>query len=83
MEGDYHVAEHRGIIPRTVEILFDDIAKLETQEWKFEIECSFQEIYCDEIRDLLEPANSMKQLNKASSYEPTVVKVTEATEVYL
>lgn len=30
MEGDYHRSEHRGIIPRTVETVFENIGQLET-----------------------------------------------------
>ena len=50
--------------------------------WVYEIEASFQEIYWEQIRDLLVPENSMKQLNKASEYIPTVVIVKNAEDVY-
>ena len=36
----------------------------------------------EQIRDLLDLENSMTQLNKASSYEPTMITVTAASEVY-
>ena len=75
MEGDYKAEKHFGIIPRTVNTIFESIAQLETQKWNFSVKCCFQEIYLDQVRDLLDPKNSMTQLNKASSYEPTLVTV--------
>lgn len=43
---------------------------------------SFQEIYLDSVRDLLNSANVMKQNNQSSKYEPTVVEVRDADKVF-
>lgn len=50
--------------------------------WIYEILSSFQEIYWEQIRDLIVPENSMKQLNKAWDYEPTIITVKNAENVY-
>ncbi|CAI2364535.1 unnamed protein product [Moneuplotes crassus] len=82
MEGEYHERQLYGIIPRTVVHIFDLLSQREKDQWRFEIQCCFQEIYMNQIRDLLDPENCMTQMNKASSYEPTLVKVysTESEE---
>ena len=75
MEGNMSDDKDRGIIPRAVESLFTIIETNKRHGWIYEIESSFQEIYMEQIRDLLVPENSMKQLNKASDYEPTIIIV--------
>jgi len=82
MEGNYQIKKERGIIPRAVESLFMNIEKNKGEGWNYEIEASFQEIYLDQIRDLLSTENWMKQMNKASDYQPTKVTVEQATDVY-
>jgi predicted Ser/Thr protein kinase len=67
MEGNINNHTDRGIIPRAIEALFENITKMELQGWEFNIKASFQEIYCDEIRDLLNSENSMKQLKTVLS----------------
>lgn len=57
MEGNYENKTERGIIPRTVEALFNNIEKSEAEGWDFEISASFQEIYLEQIRDLLSTEN--------------------------
>ncbi|CAI2362751.1 unnamed protein product [Moneuplotes crassus] len=84
MEGDIESEEDRGIIPRAIEALFENITKMEELGWEFKIKVSFQEIYLDEVRDLLLTGNSMKQINKAMKYEPTIVEVDKIeTVLYL
>lgn len=75
MEGDVSDDRERGIIPRAIDSLFEIIKNNQKYGWIYLIESSFQEIYMEQIRDLLLPENSMKQLNKASEYEPTIVAV--------
>jgi len=57
MEGNYQIKKERGIIPRAVESLFMNIEKNKGEGWNYEIEASFQEIYLDQIRDLLSTEN--------------------------
>lgn len=46
------------------------------------IKVSFQEIYLDSVRDLLNVANVMTQTNQSSKYEATVCEVREASQVF-
>lgn len=41
------------IIPRGVEYIFQQINYLKTYDWNYNVFVSFQEIYMDQIRDLL------------------------------
>lgn len=82
MEGDIASSEQQGIIPRAIEALFQNISLMQELGWEFCIKASFQEIYLDEIRDLLDVKNSMKQLNKAMMYEPTVIEVNKVEDVF-
>lgn len=51
------VCVSRGMIPRTVEQLFTTIADLRTRAWSYTIRMSMLELYNEEIRDLLAPAD--------------------------
>ena len=82
MEGEFDHKECKGIIPRSVELLFEHINSYKETGWEFSIKANFQEIYLEQIRDLLLPSNSMKHLNKCTKYEPTIVEVNEAEDVY-
>ena len=82
MEGEFEEPDQKGIIPRSVEILFEHINNYKETGWEFSIKANFQEIYLEQIRDLLLPSNSMKHLNKCTKYEPTIVEVNEAEDVY-
>lgn len=82
MEGEFDHKECKGIIPRSVEMLFEHINSYKETGWEFSIKANFQEIYLEQIRDLLLPSNSMRHLNKCTKYEPTIVEVNEAEDVY-
>lgn len=43
---------------------------------------SFQEIYVDLIRDLLDPTNKMTQSNQALKYEPKSVRVHSQDQIF-
>lgn len=44
-----------GMIPRTVDLIFDKINKLQCTDWCYNVTASFLEIYNENIRDLLVP----------------------------
>jgi kinesin family member C1 len=74
MEGE---DDQRGVIPRAVEEIFSEVEKMEETTVKW----SFQEIYMDQIRDLIEPNNWMKEIWKAKDYAPTIKTVKTKQEV--
>jgi len=51
MQGPNEPAEHRGVIPRSFDHVFESIQLAQNQE--FLVRCSYLEIYNEEIRDLL------------------------------
>jgi kinesin family protein 1 len=60
----YGDAEHRGLIPRVCHDLFKRILNLSKQDehLTFNVQVSFMEIYCERVRDLLNPINGGKSL---------------------
>jgi hypothetical protein len=93
MEGTSDNRGLRGVIPRTVEQIFSSTENLRVKMgWNFSIECSFIEIYNEELRDLLNPNPSargddrlqIKHVNGRTSIPGcTVVQVTDANQVFL
>mmetsp|Transcript_27992 Transcript_27992/g.39814 ORF Transcript_27992/g.39814 Transcript_27992/m.39814 type:complete len:989 (+) Transcript_27992:106-3072(+) len=53
MEGDIHSETAKGIIPRTVEALFDGVTDAD-ENIEFMFKVSYVEIYLEKIRDLLD-----------------------------
>ncbi|CAN0006533.1 unnamed protein product, partial [Discosporangium mesarthrocarpum] len=43
----------RGIIPRSVEQILGKVSELQSNQWRYDVELSFLEIYNEEVRDLL------------------------------
>ena len=53
MQASDVTGESRGMIPRSVELIFQEIASLQSKGWSYECKASMLEIYNEEIRDLL------------------------------
>jgi kinesin family member 5 len=68
----------QGIIPRCVNLLFEEIGKADP-DIKFQVVVSFFEVYCEKIRDLLNP--SAVNLKVRESKESGFV-VQDITEIY-
>jgi len=69
----------KGVIPRAVEEIFR-YANVADPAWEFSILVSFVEIYCERIRDLLEPKND----NLAVGEDPAAgVYIKGVTEYYV
>ena len=80
MEGEENV-EKKGIMPRSVEKIFQVQNELKKVGWKFQISISYFEIYLDQIHDLLSKNkdNTISQYNQKDitsinvcSYEETM-----------
>ncbi|XP_054265654.1 kinesin-like protein unc-104 [Macrosteles quadrilineatus] len=57
MMGRQEVEGEEGIIPQICEDLFKRIQKTTCDELKYSVEVSYMEIYCERVRDLLNPKN--------------------------
>jgi kinesin family member 5 len=69
----------KGIIPRSLEVIFAHALAADAS-WEFSISVSFVEIYCEKIRDLLEPKND----NLGVGEDPiTGVYIKGVTEYYV
>ncbi|KAL5013425.1 hypothetical protein ScPMuIL_007695, partial [Solemya velum] len=54
--------EHKGIIPKLCDAMFERIAKNADQELSFKVEVSYMEIYNEKVHDLLDPKGSKQNL---------------------
>lgn len=79
MEGDIKSQEHQGMIPRAVTEIFNSITEYKTYGWDFKITCTFQEIYLETIRDLLDHSNYQGTHNK--DYAATVLEVQTPADI--
>lgn len=70
--------QSQGIIPRCIDCLFEEINKADT-DIQFQIVLSYYEIYCEKVRDLLNPnlINLKVRESKTGGF-----KVAELTEIY-
>ena len=78
--------EHRGMIPRMVSHVFDEILSAPS-EIEFEIKVSMIEIYMEKIRDLIEPSKTDLKIREERSKgvyieNVTEISVAEEGEVY-
>jgi len=84
MEGD-ETGQHVGIIPRTIEKIFEETNGLIDKGWKYKMEASFLEIYNEEIRDLLATEKGLKydikKVNaKSNDIYVTNLKIEDVTD---
>ncbi|KAL1537899.1 Kinesin-like protein KIN-14C [Salvia divinorum] len=64
MMGKPESPDQRGLIPRTLEQVFETRQVLQAQGWKYEMQVSMLEIYNETIRDLLTPNKSSSDASR-------------------
>ncbi|XP_062861525.1 kinesin heavy chain [Trichomycterus rosablanca] len=76
MEGNLHDPEHKGIIPRISQDIFDHIYSMD-ENLEFHIKVSYFEIYLDKIRDLLDVSKTNLAVHEDKNRVPYVKGCTE------
>ncbi|KAK2990991.1 hypothetical protein RJ640_005473 [Escallonia rubra] len=68
MMGKPEAPEHKGLIPRSLEQVFQTSQALRSQGWKYKMQASMLEIYNESIRDLLSTRSSSENLGAGKQY---------------
>ncbi|KAK3024948.1 hypothetical protein RJ639_042755, partial [Escallonia herrerae] len=68
MMGKPEAPEHKGLIPRSLEQVFQTSQVLRSQGWKYKMQASMLEIYNESIRDLLSARSSSENLGAGKQY---------------
>lgn len=82
MEGgdSIHNLKEQGIIPRAFTTIFDVVTR--DSHYEYELEASIQEIYLQEVRDLVNPENVKKKTDaKSFKYKPERVAVKSREDI--
>ena len=85
MEGGTEPGQE-GMIPLTLEKIFEQTKDLESKGWSYKMEASFLEIYNEEIRDLLATEKNLKydvKMSASSSGSNLKQAGQSANEVYV
>ncbi|XP_055679371.1 protein claret segregational [Lutzomyia longipalpis] len=69
-----------GVIPRTVDLLFDSVKNYKRIGWEYEIRATFLEIYNEVLYDLLNPEANDLEIRMVSASSKTDVYVSNITE---
>ena len=82
MEGGI-TEETMGLVPRSVNMIFDQLKLIEKEEWKeVKVTLSCIEIHIETVKDLLDTKNQQAQImTNPSKFKPTEVTVEEAKGV--
>lgn len=70
-----------GIIPRTIDLLFDCFKQNENLGWTYQLKASFLEIYNEVLFDLLSNDVKEMEIKMVSAKTPTEIYVSNLTEV--
>lgn len=80
MEGKIKDENEKGLIPRAVDEIFKAMKDFKNNGWEFQISCTFQEIYLETIRDLIQKENFKGNHNK-NEYEPTCLLIEDLSDI--
>uniref|UniRef100_A0A7C9E402 Kinesin-like protein n=1 Tax=Opuntia streptacantha TaxID=393608 RepID=A0A7C9E402_OPUST len=72
MMGSPGDSDNKGLIPRSLEQIFETRQSLQSQGWKYELQVSMLEIYNETIRDLLFTNKSSSVENNSSGKQYTI-----------
>lgn len=70
-----------GIIPRTVDLLFETVRSYKSLGWDYQINVTFLEIYNEQLFDLLTNDSKEMEIRMVSAKNPTEIYVSNITEV--
>lgn len=70
-----------GIIPRTIDLLFECFNQNKSLGWEYELRASFLEIYNEVLFDLLSNETKDMEIKMVSARSPTEIFVSNLTEV--
>lgn len=73
--------EHIGIIPRTVDLIYQSIDNYERLGWQYELRVTFLEIYNEVLYDLLSDEIKDLEIRMLSAKSQTEIYVSNITEV--
>lgn len=74
------VSDNLGIIPRTVDLLFESVTNYKRLGWDYQMKATFLEIYNETLYDLLNPRNTDLEIRMANARCKTDVYVSNLTE---
>lgn len=74
MMGRPEASEQKGLIPRSLEQIFQSSQSLQAQGWKYKMQASMLEIYNETIRDLLSTNRSIGSTESAVSGKQFTIK---------
>lgn len=72
-----------GIIPRTIDLLYDCFKQNKKLGWRYELQASFLEIYNEVLFDLLSNDVKEMEIKMVSAKSPTEIYVSNLTEVHV
>lgn len=70
MMGMPGLPEQKGLIPRSLEQIFQSRQTLQSRGWKYDLQVSMLEIYNETIRDLLPTSRSCSDMSRAENSTP-------------
>eukprot|EP00930_Biecheleria_cincta_P002656 TRINITY_DN103658_c0_g1_i1.p1 TRINITY_DN103658_c0_g1~~TRINITY_DN103658_c0_g1_i1.p1 ORF type:complete len:593 (-),score=115.83 TRINITY_DN103658_c0_g1_i1:106-1884(-) len=74
--------ETRGVIPRTVDLIFQEVSELSHKGWNFSVNCTLLEVYNEGVYDILAPRSAANQRPPTSTDQFVSKQVENASAVH-